>query len=112
MSGAGAGLQPGEGRVAPPGDLGDENGSRRALSCVCPFSSSSSSEERVLWMPEVGSARGCALTDPPGVQALLPVLFSALSAQRPLSPMGAEGEGAAAPLAGLGGSRELGLFWK
>lgn len=110
MSGAGAGLRPGEGRVAPPGDLGDENGSRRALSCVCPFSSSSSREERALWMPEVGSARGCALTDPPGLQALLFCFLRFLHNARCHRWVPRARELLA--LAGLGGSRELGLFWK
>lgn len=47
---------------------------------------------------------------PQGFRLVRPFCFSALSAQHPLLPMGTEGEGAAAPLSGLGGSRELGLF--
>lgn len=94
------------------GDLGDESGSRRALSCVCPFSSCSSSEERALWVPVMGEhQRGAVLLPvPEGFRIFCPSCFLRFLRNIRRHRWGTEGEGAAAALAGLGGSRSWGFL--
>lgn len=66
MSGARLAAWGGQDGTARHRSLGHESGSRRAVSCVCPFSSSSSSssEERAPWVPLMGEQQRGAVVLP------------------------------------------------